>query len=86
MSLNIKNPEAERLATEIGAFTGENKTAAIIVALRERLERLLDQHQQAEDATMADDLLTLAARISARLAGPPLSTDALYDSETGLPA
>lgn len=86
MSLNIKNPEAERLAAEIGAFTGESKTAAIIVALRERRERLLARRQEAEDATMADDLLAIAARISTRLTGTPLSTDALYDPETGLPA
>jgi antitoxin VapB len=86
MSLNIKNPEAERLAAEIGTFTGESKTAAIIVALRERRERLLAQLQEATDATMADDLLALAARIGTRLAGTTLSTDALYDPETGLPA
>lgn len=85
MSLNIKNPEAERLAAEIGAFTGESKTAAIIVALRERRERLLAQRQEAEDATMADDLLALASKISTRLAGTTLSIDPLYDPETGLP-
>jgi antitoxin VapB len=85
VSLNIKNPEAERLAAEISAFTGESKTAAIIVALRERRERLLAQRQAAEDTAMADDLLALATRISTRLAGATLSTDSLYDPETGLP-
>lgn len=85
MSLNLKNPEAERLAAEIGILTGESKTAAIIVALRERRERLLAQRQAAEDTTMAEDLLALAARISLRLGGATLSTDALYDPETGLP-
>lgn len=85
MSLNIKNPEAERLAAEISAVTGESKTAAIIVALRERRERLLAQRRAGEDAAMADDLLALAARINTRLAGATLSTDALYDPETGLP-
>jgi antitoxin VapB len=85
VSLNIKNPEAERLAAEIGAVTGESKTAAIIVALRERRERLLAQRQAAQDTALAEDLLALAARISTRLAGAPLSTDALYDPETGLP-
>jgi antitoxin VapB len=86
MSLNIKNPEAEQLAAEIAALTGESKTAAIIVALRERRSCLLAQRQEAVDATMADDLLALAARISTRLPGITLSTDALYDRETGLPA
>jgi antitoxin VapB len=39
MSLNIKHPEAHRLARELAALTGESKTAAVIAALRERLER-----------------------------------------------
>lgn len=41
MALNIKDPETERLATEVAMLTGETKTRAINVALRERRERLL---------------------------------------------
>jgi antitoxin VapB len=40
MALNIKDPEAERLATEVAAMTGETKTRAVRVALQERRERL----------------------------------------------
>ncbi|HYU43091.1 MAG TPA: type II toxin-antitoxin system VapB family antitoxin [Vicinamibacteria bacterium] len=40
MALNIKDPEAERLAAEVAAMTGESKTGAIRQALRERRERL----------------------------------------------
>lgn len=40
MALNIKDPETELLATEVAALAGETKTAAVRVALRERLERL----------------------------------------------
>jgi antitoxin VapB len=40
MALNIKDPEAERLAAEVAAMTGESKTRAIKVALQERRERL----------------------------------------------
>lgn len=40
MALNIKDPEAERLAAEVAAITGESKTRAIRVALAERKERL----------------------------------------------
>jgi antitoxin VapB len=40
MALNIKDPETERLATEIAALTGESKTGAIRTALRERKQRL----------------------------------------------
>ena len=39
MSLNIKNEETCRLADELARLTGETKTGAITVALRERLER-----------------------------------------------
>jgi antitoxin VapB len=41
MALNIKEPETERLATEVAALAGETKTSAVRVALRERLDRLL---------------------------------------------
>lgn len=40
MPLNIKDPETERLATEVAALTGESKTRAIRVALQERKQRL----------------------------------------------
>jgi antitoxin VapB len=40
MALNIKDPEAERLATEVAGMTGESKTAAVRTALRERKDRL----------------------------------------------
>ena len=41
MSLNIKNDETCRLASELAGLTGETMTGAITVALRERLEREL---------------------------------------------
>lgn len=41
MALNIKDPETERLATEVAAMAGESKTRAINVALRERRDRLV---------------------------------------------
>jgi len=40
MALNIKDPTADRLARELAAETGETITAAITVALRERLDRV----------------------------------------------
>jgi antitoxin VapB len=39
MALSIKHPEADRLARELAATTGESLTDAIINALRERLRR-----------------------------------------------
>ncbi len=40
MALNIKDREAERLAAEVAAMTGESKTRAVKVALQERKQRL----------------------------------------------
>lgn len=39
VALSIKSDEADRLARELTAATGESLTTAVIVALRERLER-----------------------------------------------
>jgi len=40
MALNIRNPETERLATELARLTGKTKTQAVTEALSERLKRL----------------------------------------------
>lgn len=40
MALNIKDKEAEELAAEVASLAGENKTAAVRQALRERRDRL----------------------------------------------
>ncbi len=39
MPLSIKHPEADRLARELAARTGESLTEAVVNALRERLDR-----------------------------------------------
>jgi antitoxin VapB len=39
MPLSIKHPEADRLARELAARTGESLTEAVMNALRERLDR-----------------------------------------------
>lgn len=41
MSLNIKNSQVERLATEVAELAGETKTEAIRRALLDRRERLV---------------------------------------------
>jgi antitoxin VapB len=38
MALNIRNREAEKLAKELSALTGESKTEAVVKSLRDRLE------------------------------------------------
>jgi antitoxin VapB len=39
MALSIKHPEADRLARDLAARTGETLTEAVVAALRERLTR-----------------------------------------------
>ena len=39
MTLKIKHKEAEQLAKELSELTGESKARAVIVALRDRIER-----------------------------------------------
>ena len=41
MALNIKDPEAEQLAAEVAALTGDTKTGAVRMALRERKARIV---------------------------------------------
>lgn len=43
MALNIKDPETERLASEVAALTGTTKTGAVRYALRQVLESLSRQ-------------------------------------------
>jgi len=40
VALNIKNPEVERLVSQVAKLTGESKTDAVRQALVERKERL----------------------------------------------
>jgi antitoxin VapB len=82
MSLNIKNPEAVRLAHEVAERTGETATGAIAVALRERLERL-----DAGTASLAHRLLAIGQDCAARLDERTRTVDHgdLLYGEDGLP-
>ena len=62
MALNIKDPEADRLARELSAETGESLTAAVTIALRERLERV---HGSAAPDALVDELTAIAVRCAA---------------------
>ena len=61
MALSIKDPEADRLAREIADRTGETLTAAIVVALRERLARLRPKTRR---RPLRDDLRDIARRVA----------------------
>jgi antitoxin VapB len=46
MALNIKNAEAEQLANQLAALTGESKTAAVLQAIKDRLVIVQQQRQK----------------------------------------
>jgi antitoxin VapB len=57
MALSIKSIQAERLAREIAAKTGESLTGAILTALKERLDRLRNQRRNQVLTSQLDDIL-----------------------------
>lgn len=83
MALSIKHPEAERLARELAARTGESITEAVTVALRQRLKR---EQGRARGRQLGEELLEIAERCAAL---PDIDTrspdEILGYGETGLP-
>lgn len=49
MALNIKSPEADRLARELAALTGESITEAVIKALEGRLAQERRKHRSSRE-------------------------------------
>lgn len=84
MSLNIKNPEAHRLAAEIAKQTGATLTEAVTQALREKLERLKTRKP---DPKLMEDMARIAHDIATRLSPETknLDIDELLYDEMGLP-
>ena len=83
MSLNIKNPETNRLARSLADLTGESVTEAVTKALQERLERL----RQSQRPGLAERLMAIGRETAPLFREPFRSTehgDLLYD-ERGLP-
>ncbi|MGD0801197.1 MAG: type II toxin-antitoxin system VapB family antitoxin [Terracidiphilus sp.] len=58
MALSIKSPEADRLARQLAAVTGETITIAITVAMRERLAR--EERRREEKQALVADLMAIA--------------------------
>jgi antitoxin VapB len=63
MALNIKSVQAERLAREVAAKTGESLTGAIQRALEERLERLKQQRRSQIVLSQLEDILRRVDRL-----------------------
>jgi antitoxin VapB len=83
MALNIRNPEAEKLAAELAKATGESKTEAVTKALRDRLIRV---RRERTKRRLADEL----EEIAEHCAGLPVldnrrAEEILGYDEVGLP-
>jgi antitoxin VapB len=84
MPLNIKDPDADRLARALARRTGETLTEAVINALRERLEREERKDQAVE--SLVDDVMEIGRHCAALplLDERPADEILGYD-ESGLP-
>ena len=84
MALSIKDPEADRLARELAARTGESLTEAVLVALRERLAR---ETGRAKAIALREELAAIRRRCAALPVVDNRSADEIlgYD-DRGLPA
>jgi antitoxin VapB len=82
MSLNIKDPEAHKLAELVAKETGETLTAAVTQALRERLERVRRRNRR---AVILEKIHAISARSAALLKGPRIDHAGLLYDEKGLP-
>jgi antitoxin VapB len=82
MSLNIKDPEAHKLAQQLADATGETMTAVVTEALREKLGRV--RKRETKRLTV-DEMLAIGKKIRSQIKGPIVDhTNFLYD-ENGLP-
>jgi len=81
MSLNIKDPEAHRLAQAIARATGETMTRVVTEAFRERLATIERRRARAS----VEELLAIADRAAAHVKRPYLDHAELLYDEHGLP-
>jgi antitoxin VapB len=84
MSLNIKDEKTHRMARQLAKLTGESMTAAVGLAVQERLERV---RKDKGTGGMAERLLKIGKETAPLWKEPYRSTDhgdLLYD-EKGLP-
>ncbi len=84
MALNIRNAETEQLAEALARLTGETKTRAVTVALRDRLNRL---RRDRAGRSLAQELEEIADHCSSLPVLDSRDADEIlgYD-ESGLPS
>lgn len=81
MSLNVKDPEAYRLAQAISRATGQSMTRVVREALRDRFEKIDHRNGRAS----IDELLTIADRAAAHARRPYQDHGDLLYGDNGLP-
>jgi len=81
MSLNIKDPEAHRLAQAIAQATGQSMTRVVTEALRDRFARIERQKGKAS----VTELLAIADRAAAHVKRPYVDHAELLYDDNGLP-
>jgi antitoxin VapB len=83
MALNIKHPEADKLAHELARLRGESLTDAVLTALREQLKR---EKAKRGAPGLAEELMEIGRRFSSLPAIDGRSDDEIlgYD-ENGIP-
>jgi antitoxin VapB len=81
MALNIRNPEVEKLVSDLAALTGESKTEAVTKALKERLEHIKRLRRKWRIADRLDEIAKHCASLPLLDRRRPEET--LYD-ERGL--
>lgn len=84
MALSIKDDEADRLARELAARTGETLTQVVVVALRERLAR---ETGRSRPIALREELAAIRRRCAALPVLDDRSAEEIlgYD-DRGLPA
>jgi antitoxin VapB len=84
MALSIKSMEAERMAREIAAKTGESLTGAIQKALEERLARLRNERRSQILAAQLEEILRRVDQLPVR--DSRTADEILGYDEHGLPS
>ncbi len=83
MALNIRNPEAERLAETLARLACETKTEAVTKALRDRLARLRRERSGRRLADELDEIGLHCSRLPVRDTRSP--EEILGYDESGVP-
>lgn len=83
-TLNLKNPKAYELATELAQLTGQTLTSAVMTALAVRLE---EERQKRGGHSTADEILAFAKKFAPGMATGGSSADhaELLYGDDGMP-